>query len=368
MFSFQVMGGKSVRAIIETSRPEIFARVRETYLAHHRGATVNPNSYFLRFPDKPDARIIALPAALSPEGAGEGPADAAAHATDAGAGHATGGGAAGTAGRPTAGVAGIKWIASFPGNLAHNVPRASAVLLLNDLETGYPFACLEAAQISAARTAASAVLGAEQLHGSRHARRLAVVGAGVISRNVLEFFRALDWSFTEVAIHDTVGDYAKKSAEYTETLGYRATTHESLAGAVDGADIVVLATTAGTPYILAPDAFAPGQTVLNISLRDIGPELIAASHNVLDDIEHCLNAGTSPHLAVEKFGHRDFIDGTIAQLVLGELDLGRDRPRIFSPFGLGVLDLAVGAEILRIGRDTGRVQDVPDFFAEVERW
>ncbi|MEV2247250.1 2,3-diaminopropionate biosynthesis protein SbnB [Streptomyces sp. NPDC049970] len=344
MFSFQVMGGKSVRAIIETSRPEIFAQVRETYLAHHRGATINPNSYFLRFPDRPDARIIALPAALPEEAQGDGDA--------AGAG----------------GVAGIKWIGSFPGNLARNVPRASAVLLLNDLETGYPFACLEAAQISAARTAASAVLGAEQLHGSRRAAKLAVVGAGVISRNILEFFHALDWSFTETVVHDTVEEYAKKSAGHADALGFRARTSTGLDDAVDGADLVVLATTAGAPYILDPGALAAGQSVLNISLRDIGPELIAASHNVLDDVEHCLNAGTSPHLAVQKFGHRDFIDGTVAQLVLGELRLGRDRPRIFSPFGLGVLDLAVGREILRIGREHGRVQDVPDFFAEVERW
>ncbi|MFD5920077.1 2,3-diaminopropionate biosynthesis protein SbnB [Kitasatospora sp. NPDC058201] len=349
MFTFQVMGGKSIRAIIETSRPEIFARVRETYLAHHRGATINPNSYFLRFPEKPDARIIALPAALRGSG---GPQDG------------PGDGAAG----PTDGVAGIKWIGSFPGNVARNIPRASAVLLLNDLETGYPFACLEAAQISAARTAASAALGAEQLHGSRTAGRLAVVGAGVISRNILEFFHALGWSFDRVAVHDRVEEYARKSAGHAEALGYRASAHTTLAEAVDGADVVVLATTAAAPYIVEPGALAPGQTVLNISLRDIGPELVAASHNVLDDVEHCLNAGTSPHLAVEKFGHRDFIDGTIAQLVLGELPLGRDRPRIFSPFGLGALDLAVGHEVLRIGREDGRVQDVPDFFAEVERW
>jgi 2,3-diaminopropionate biosynthesis protein SbnB len=346
MFSFQVMGGKSIRAIIETSRPEIFARVRETYLAHHRGATINPNSYFLRFPDKPDARIIALPAALPAEGDSE----------------------KGAEGDTAGGVAGIKWIASFPGNLARNIPRASAVLLLNDLDTGYPFACLEAAQISAARTAASAVLGAEQLHGSRHAGKLAVVGAGVISRNILEFFHALDWSFTEIAVHDRVEEYAGKSAAHAGALGYRAGASTTLAGAVDGADLVVLATTAAAPYILDPGALAPGQTVLNISLRDIGPELIASSHNVLDDVQHCLNAGTSPHLAVQKFGHRDFIDGTIAQLVLGELRLGRDRPRIFSPFGLGVLDLAVGQEVLRLGRENGQVQHVPDFFAEVERW
>ncbi|WP_327674848.1 2,3-diaminopropionate biosynthesis protein SbnB [Kitasatospora sp. NBC_00458] len=360
MFTFQVMGGKSIRAIIETSRPEIFARVRETYLAHHRGATINPNSYFLRFPEKPDARIIALPAALRADGDADGGP----------AGDANGGPGDGTARTGTArtGVAGIKWIGSFPGNVAHNVPRASAVLLLNDLETGYPFACLEAAQISAARTAASAVLGAEQLHGSRTAGRLAVVGAGVISRNILEFFHALGWSFDRVAVHDRVEEYARKSAGHAGALGYRTSVHTTLAGAVDGADVVVLATTAATPYIVEPGALAPGQTVLNISLRDIGPELIAASHNVVDDVGHCLNAGTSPHLAVEKFGHRDFIDGTIAQLVLGELPLGPDKPRIFSPFGLGVLDLAVGHEVLRIGREDGRVQDVPDFFAEVERW
>ncbi|GAA4989148.1 2,3-diaminopropionate biosynthesis protein SbnB [Kitasatospora paranensis] len=334
MFSFEVMGGRHIRDIIEASRPEIYDRVRETYLAHHRGATINPNSYFLRFPEKPDARIIALPAALREDGR----------------------------------VAGIKWISSFPGNVARNVPRASAVLLLNDLDTGYPFACLEAAQISAARTAASAVLGAEQLHGSRSAGRLAVVGAGIISRNILEFFHALGWSFGAIAVHDAVEEYARKSARHAESLGYPAAACTALDEALASADLVVLATTAAAPYILRPDALSAGQSVLNISLRDIGPELVAASHNVVDDVEHCLNAGTSPHLAVQRFGHRDFIDGTLAQLLLGEIRVGRDRPRIFSPFGLGVLDLAVGHEVLRIGRKSGQVQHVPDFFAEVERW
>jgi ornithine cyclodeaminase len=334
MFSFHVMSGKDVRAVIDASRPEIFTRVRNTYLAHHRGATINPNSYFLRFPEKPDARIIALPAAL----------------------------------RENGGLAGIKWIGSFPGNVASNIPRASAVLVLNDFETGYPFAVLEAAQISAARTAASAVLGAEALHGSRTAGKVAVIGAGVISRAVLDFFRALDWSIDSVAVHDKVDQYAKKAAAYADSLGYPGSTCDTLADALDGADIVVLATTAAAPYIEDEGAFAPGQTVLNISLRDIGPDLIAVSHNIVDDVDHCLNAGTSPHLAVQKFEHRDFIDGTIAQLLLGEVSLTPDKPRVFSPFGLGVLDLAVGQEIFDSGLASGQVQAVPDFFAEVERW
>ncbi len=334
MFPFHVMSGKDIRAIIEKSRPEIFARVRDTYLAHHRGETINPNSYFLRFPEKPNARIIALPALL----------------------------------RGTPGVAGIKWIGSFPDNVTRNIPRASAVLLLNDFETGYPFACLEAAQISAVRTAASAVLGAEELHGCRIAGKIAVVGAGVIARNILEFLHALNWTADHIAVHDAVTAYAEKAARYVDSLGYKASVSGTLAEAVEDADVVVLATTASEPYIVDSGTFSPGQTVLNVSLRDLGPDIIAESHNVLDDVEHCLNAGTSPDLAVRKFGHREFIDGTIAQLLLGEVTLGRDKPRVYSPFGLGVLDVAVGFEIFTTGTETGQVLAVPDFFAEVERW
>ncbi|MEU5093668.1 2,3-diaminopropionate biosynthesis protein SbnB [Streptomyces sp. NPDC020996] len=336
MLPFHVMGGKAVRAVVDRSRPRIRTAVQDAYLAHHHGGTINPDSYFLRFPDKPEARIIALPALLR--------------------------------GEPT--VAGIKWISSFPNNLDRGLPRASAVLVLNDYDTGHPFACLEASQISAARTAASAALAAERLRGGPRADRVTVVGAGVISRTVLEFLRDLEWSVGEVVVHDTVAAYAERSARHARTLGFRARAEESLRGAVADADLVVLATTAAAPYITEPGFFAAGQTVLNISLRDIGPELVAQAHNVLDDVQHCLKAGTSPHLAAEKFGTREFIDGTLAGLLLDEYALTSAKPVIFSPFGLGVLDLAVGGLVLAAGLADGTARAVPDFFPEPEeaRW
>lgn len=335
MLEFTVVGGSVIRELIAGARPDIVDVVRSTYLTHHAGDTVNPNSYFLRFPDKPNARIIALPAFLGGKDS----------------------------------VAGIKWIASFPDNVEQNLPRASAVLLLNDYETGYPFACLEASQISAARTAASAVLAAEELTGGRSAAKIAVVGSGVIARNIVDFFTGQHWQVGQYAIFDKVPRYAGLLAEHVErSAGCPAAPADSLAAAIDGADVVVLATTAAEPYITGPGVFAPGQVVLNISLRDIDPDVILASHNVLDDVEHCLTASTSPHLAEQQSGNRDFIDGTLAQVMSHEVTLSGDRPVIFSPFGLGVLDLAVGVHVLQRALEAGQVVSIDGFFGETERW
>src|SRR5258708_35252853 len=128
-FDLSIITGKTVSGIVHANRGECIRIVREAYLAHADGKSVNPDSQFLQFPEKPDCRIIALPAFL---GAGFG-------------------------------IAGLKWTASYPGNVRRGFPRASAVLVLNSYETGYPFAILERSLISAARTAASAVLAADLL-------------------------------------------------------------------------------------------------------------------------------------------------------------------------------------------------------------
>jgi N-[(2S)-2-amino-2-carboxyethyl]-L-glutamate dehydrogenase len=335
MAEFTVISGTTARDIIIQNRPAIVREVQRTYLDHHAGRTINPRSYFLRFPDKPDSRIIALPAYLGSDND----------------------------------VAGIKWISSFPGNIAQGIQRASAVLVLNDYETGYPFTVMEASQISAARTAASAVLAAEVLSGGRVANGVAVVGAGVIGRSILDFFAAQDWAIRTVTIYDKVTEYARAMAAYSQSrLGYTAHIANDLASALGEADLVVLVTNCGRPYITDPNAFAAAKVVLNISLRDIDPHIIGTSSNVVDDVDHCLTADTSPHLAEQEYGNRDFITGTLAQVMLGEATTGDDTPVIFSPFGLGVLDLAVGSLVYRIATDSGRALSVPDFFAETSRW
>ncbi|MCT7350772.1 2,3-diaminopropionate biosynthesis protein SbnB [Streptomyces sp. 15-116A] len=334
MTTFDIVPGNVASRVLDEDRAAVIALVRSAYLAHEAGLSVNPDSYFLRFPEKPDARIIALPAYL---GGG----------TD---------------------LAGIKWIASFPSNVAEGNPRASAVLVLNDYRTGYPIALLEAAGISAARTAASAALAARTLGGGAAlSGRTAVIGAGVIARTITDYLAAAGWQPDEVLCHDLHEPSAARLAAHAGSLGFDARTTGSLEEALD-CDLVVLATTAAQPYVPAGTRLRPGQVVLNISLRDLPPELLLSTDNVLDDVEHCMKAQTSPHLAEQLTGGREFVTGTLAQVLSGEVTTDPGRAVVFSPFGLGVLDLAVGAYVLDQARKREETVAVPGFFGQERRW
>jgi 2,3-diaminopropionate biosynthesis protein SbnB len=329
---FAVVSGKHVADLLLGQEHQVVEVVRRTYLAHHIGATVNPDSYFLRFPDKPDSRIIALPAYLG------GDIDR----------------------------AGIKWISSFPANVRKGQQRASAVLVLNDYATGYPIALLEASRISAARTAASAALAALTLTVAPP-QSFGVVGAGVIGRTIVDYLIACGLAPQEAVCHDLDAASAEHLVRHLTERHRRPARSGGLDEALD-ADLVVLATTALTPYIGAGQPLRAGQLLLNISLRDLQPELLLAADNVLDDVDHCLKAATSPHLAEQLSGARDFVTGTLAQALRGELVLDPDLPTIFSPFGLGVLDIAVGHHVLGRARDSGVAVEVPDFLGTTERW
>lgn len=334
---FSVISGAQVKKVLTGREKAVTELIESTYRLHDAGRTVNPPSYFLRMPDRPNSRIIALPAALGGDVA----------------------------------VDGIKWISSFPDNVSKGVPRASAVLVLNDPATGYPYACMEASVISAVRTAASAALAADWLSRDRgRARRIGFVGTGLIARFIHTYLTATGWEFDNVAVHDLSAEHAEGFRGYLEGTGGtgNVVVHHDARDVIEGSDLVVFATVAGVPHVHDPEWFSHNPLVLHVSLRDLSPEIILDSVNVLDDIDHCLKADTSPHLAEQRTGHREFITGTLADVMRGDVRIPGDRPVIFSPFGLGVLDLAVGRHVWEETYRAGELTVVEDFFSEMRRY
>ena len=333
--TFYVIPGTAVKTAIDGNRRQVFDAIETAYRLHADGAAINPDSYFLRYPDKPRARIIALPAHLG----------------------------------STVQKSGIKWIASFPDNIAANLARASAVLILNDATTGYPVACLEGSLISATRTAVSAALAAENISATPFEASLAVIGTGLIARTTVEWLLYRNWKFPEIRLFDLDRAESQRFANWLhDDHGLAAAIADDLEGAVSGATLIVFTTTAGEPYLADEKLFAHAPTVLHLSLRDICENVILASQNIVDDVDHCLKANTSLHLTEQRTGNRDFIAGTLVDVLDKRIALDAKGARIFSPFGLGVLDIALGNLAYERAVASGTAIAVPDFFSNSARW
>jgi ornithine cyclodeaminase len=333
--TFYVVSGSTVREVIDNNPERVFQAVETAYRLHAARESINPDSYFLRYPEKPRNRIIALPAHLG----------------------------------GTIQKSGIKWISSFPENTATNLARASGVQILNDATTGYPLACIEASLISATRTAASAALAAEHTHPRPGAASLCVVGTGVIARTTVEWLQARHWQFSQINLYDLSHAEAERFRKWLhDRYAAPAVVHDNIEEAVSRSSLIIFATTALEPYLADESLLAPAPTVLHLSLRDICPNIILASQNIVDDIEHCLKARTSTHLAEMETGNRDFVSGTLVDVIDKKVALDFNRPRIFSPFGLGVLDLAVASLVLDAAIASKAAIAVPDFFSNSARW
>lgn len=326
--SLTLLGAGPIENWLQANPQRLLSLVEQAYLAASTGLASNPDSYFLRFADDERNRIIALPAVLDDE--------------------------------PP--VAGLKWIASFPDNTRRGLDRASALVLLNDRHTGYPLACLEGSLISAARTAASAVVGALQLHPTPgRCANLGVIGCGPIAWRVISLLQQTGWTIDGVTLSDIEPQRAEHLRQRCLGLGLPARS-ASLESTVRESDLMLFATSAVRPGVDQPEWFTHAPTVLHLSLRDLAPTVVLRAQNLADNVDHCLKAATSLELAWQQAGHRDFIAGDIVDALQGRVFPDLQRARIFSPFGMGVLDLALARAIYH-DCAAGQGLQIKDFFA-----
>ena len=61
--------------------------------------------------------------------------------------------------------------------------------------------------------------------------------------------------------------------------------------------------------------------ILHISFRDLLPEVILQTDNVVDDIEQVCSNNTSLHLTKKQVGDQNFIRCTLGQFSMGKLRL-----------------------------------------------
>lgn len=327
-----LLTGDEIHELLRNREKEILETVKLAYMACDRGDAVMPANSYLRFPGKEKERIIAKIAYVGGDFE----------------------------------AAGIKWISSFPENISRNIERASAALILNSVETGRPTAVLEGSIISAKRTAASAALAATCLWQQEEARSVGLIGCGLINFETLGFLVSCFPGISHVALYDLSRERASQfQAKVSRSWpALKTRISGSFEETADQSQILSLATTAVTPHVESLPHVADQKLVLHLSVRDLAPDVVLDADNVVDDVDQVCSNATSLHLAEQKAGHREFIRCTLGEILNGsEPARAENSPTtIFTPFGLGALDIGVGELARSLALQEGVGQEVRGFF------
>ncbi len=289
----------SARAVREAVSPlEAYDAVRSAFLAHADDSwTMPPKVYVTNYPA---GDFRAMPAL--------------------GGGHAV-----------------LKWVTSFPDNPARGLPTVTGVVLLSNAETGQLEAILDAAAVTALRTAAAAALAAETL-GRRDASAVGVVGCGVNGAETVRMFRALG---RDVRVWDVDG--ARAAAVARET----GSTVAAARGDALGCDVVATVTP-GREVLYPAGSLVAGQHVSLMGAdgpgkAEIGVEELVRCAVFCDDWEQASHGGELT--AAVRAGAVSRDDVTEIGDVLAGTAPGRssdDDITLFDSTGLALQDLAIG--------------------------
>src|SRR3954464_7640652 len=184
-------------------------------------------------------------------------------------------------------VAGLKWIPSVPDNPSkRGLPRANALVLLSDRETGLPLAVMDGTVVSAMRT--GAVTGVAVRHLANGDDEVAgLLGAGVLANTQLDALRAVMPALREVRVYDPDAERLERFCRRrSEGTGLDVVAMPDAESAVRGAQVVVPATMAVEPTF-EPEWLDEGVTVVLVSSLD-GPVSLHAATDLLvvDDWVH----------------------------------------------------------------------------------
>ncbi|MCP9487099.1 MAG: ornithine cyclodeaminase family protein [Gaiellaceae bacterium MAG52_C11] len=254
---------------------------------------------------------------------------------------------------PRSEALGVKLMSRFADNAARGLPDVSGLVVLHDYATGMPLAAMDAAYITAVRTAAASALATKHL-ARPDSKTLAILGAGSLGR-------AHVWAMLAVCPVRTVRVWSR-TAESAERFRRDVETEHSVLievcatarDAADGADIVCTTSSATSPILkgswLAPGVHVNAVGAHGADARELDGEAIGKARVVVDSMEVATRECGEIVLAVAE--GRLSVDDLVGEL--GEVIDGRKQGRlapsditIYKSLGIAVQDVATASLVYR---------------------
>lgn len=249
--------------------------------------------------------------------------------------------------------AGIKWVSGYPANQQRGLPYISGLLILNDDETGFPYAVMDCTWITAYRTGAASALSAKYL-ARPESRVVGILACGVQGRTNLQALSVL-FPVDRVYAYDIDPEAQREFvAEMSEKLGLQIVGVENPVEAVAESELIV---TSG-PILKHPiptiqkDWMRAGAFASAVDFDSYWlPEALAQMDAISTDDHAQFNY-------YKEGGY--FQDTPLPSSDLGELVMGlkpgrqnNNQRTMAINLGLAMDDMAVAPEIYRRAREMG---------------
>jgi ornithine cyclodeaminase len=254
---------------------------------------------------------------------------------------------------------GLKAVAIFPGNAQLGLDTHQGAVLLLDPQTGRPAGLMDAASITAIRTAAVSGVATDAL-ALPDASHLAILGAGVQAATHLEAVASVR-SLAEVRIWSRSRARAEElAAKQSNRFAFPIAAVPTAETAVRGADIIVTVTASPVPVLqrswVKEGAHINAVGSSTSSAREIDSATIAEARLFVDRRESA-RAEAGDILIPIKEGRIELshIKGELGQVLTGNVP-GRTSPSeitLFKSLGLAVEDLAAASYLLAHARKAG---------------
>jgi ornithine cyclodeaminase/alanine dehydrogenase len=254
---------------------------------------------------------------------------------------------------PSMKSAGIKWVSGYPENFKRGLPYINGLLILNDAETGIPYAVMDCAWITAFRTGAASALSAKYL-ARPESETVGILACGVQGRTNLEALACL-FKIKKVYAFDVLPEIQENFVrDMSRKLGLEIVGVKEPKQAVTGADLVV---TSGpilkhpTPTIdrdwLKPGAFA--------SAVDFDSYFTGAAMAQMDRISTDDHGQFQYYKSVGYFQQTPDPYADLGEIVAG-LKPGRQSPderTMAINLGLALDDMAVAPRVFKLAKEKG---------------
>jgi alanine dehydrogenase len=251
------------------------------------------------------------------------------------------------------GAAGMKWVSVHTDNPAKGLPTVMAVLILNDADTGYPLAIMDASETTALRTAATSTIASKYL-ARKDLKTLGIVGAGYQAYHHIKAHCEL-FKFQEIMVSDISPKATGRLIDSLPNLPLRACSLEETVKA----DIVCTLTPAHQPVVLNK-WLKPGTHINAVGAdaegkEELEPSILIEARVVVDDLRQAIHAGEINVPVSTGIYKKEQIFATLGEIIAGYKQgrTNNEMITVFDSTGLAIEDIAVAGLVYEKARQYG---------------